>query len=59
MERKLWEVLSLETKLGEGAKRFLKVSCHRAGSGSANNTIEQDCITLSLLMDAKEMILWQ
>ena len=35
------------------------VSSHGAGSVLANSTIEQDYITLGLLIDAEEMILWQ
>lgn len=54
-KRKLHKVLSPETKLGR-TKRFLKVNCHGAGSVLAKSTMEQDCITLSLLIEANEMI---
>lgn len=40
-------------------KTFHKVSCQGEGSVLANSTIEQDCMALILLLDAKEMILWQ
>lgn len=53
-QRKPQKVLSPETELGR-MKRFLKVNCHGAGSVLAKSTMEQDCDTLSLLIDAKEI----
>lgn len=57
-KRKLQKVLSPGTKLGR-VKRFVKVNCHGAGSLFANSAMEQDCIALSLLIDAKEIVPWQ
>lgn len=57
-QKKTSESFISRNKIGENAEVSQGELSH-AGSVLAKGTMEQDCVTLSPLTDAKEMIPWQ